>query len=651
MTLLKTTRSRIKHTLLAAFVCLALESSQAQTIALNTTNEPTQVSAPNLTEDSIVLPSGLKDPIEPFNRAIWGFNKGFMTWFVRPASKAYRFIVVKPVRTGIGNMGKNLTFPDKLLNNMLQGKWAGMGHETERCICNTVIGIGGFFDVATRWGIPKSDANFSQTFGQWGWKPGFYLMLPVLGPSDPRDATGLLGDAAANPMTYFFPYSWISPGVRANNFTDTVEGSVRFTQSQPDSYSLLHYAWSFGHENRKAEMRVTGETDEASLETLQSALFTYQDAEFPNRGKTRSVLIPSTGKKLQVTFWLQPRPAPVVYLVPGFGAHRLAGNELGLAELLYKNGFSAVTLSSTYHPEFMEHGSTSDLPSYPPADVHDLHISLTEIDHRLEAKYPHRLGPRVLMGYSMGGFQSLFLAAQAETNDAPLVKFERYVAIDSPIDLRYAVTNVDRFFRAPLAWPPEERSANIQNMLRKVVALSEQSPRPGSVLPFNAVESKFLVGIGLRLTLRDIIFSSQLRHNQQVLKQPVEKSSRRLAYEEIMQYSFVDYIEKFATPYNKTKDIDLTDPVIARNATDLRAYTAQLQSNPNVRIIANRNDFLLGAEDLAWIEATIAPAHVRFFEHGGHLGNLSDPLVQQAIVDTLGGLGASALGPAFANVR
>jgi ABC-type transporter lipoprotein component MlaA len=79
-------------------------------------------------------------------------------------------------------------------------------------------------------------------------------MLPVLGPSDVRDGTGLVGDAAANPMTYFFPFSWISPGVRANDFTDTVEGSVRFSQAEPDSYSLLQYAWSFAHQNRKADM-------------------------------------------------------------------------------------------------------------------------------------------------------------------------------------------------------------------------------------------------------------------------------------------------------------------------------------------------------------------------------------------------------------
>src|SRR5260221_1414566 len=563
-----------------------------------------------------------------------------MTSVVRPASKVYRRVVVKPVRTGIGNMGRNLTFPDRLVNNMFQGNWAGMGEETERCLCNTVIGLGGFFDVATRWGVPKHDADFGQTFRKWGWKPGFYLMLPVFGPSDERDAPGLVGDAAANPMTYFFPYEWISPGVTANNFTDTVEGFVRFSQAEADSYSILQYAWSFGHENRKVDMSVTGDQDEASLETLQSVLFTYKNAEFPARSKTRSVLIPTTGKKLAYTFWLQPGHAPIVYIVPGVGAHRLAGIELALAELVYENGFSAVTISSTFHPEFMEHASTTDLPSYPPADVRDLHAALTEIDHRLDAKYRHRLGSRALMGYSLGAFQSLFLAAQAATNDAPLVKFERYVAIDSPIDLRYGVTNLDRFHQAPLVWPPEERNANIQNMLLKVVAVSEQSPQPGAVLPFNAVESKFLVSMALRLTLRDVIFSSQLRHNQGVLKQPLEKSRRRAAYDEIMQYSFRDYIDKFATPYNKTKDIDLNDPAIVRTATNLRAYTAELQANPNIRVIANKNDFLLATEDLAWTEATFPSAQVTLFEHGGHLGNLSQPAVQQAIVAALDGLGA-----------
>src|SRR5258708_36335031 len=100
----------------------------------------------------------------------------------------------------------------------------------------------------------------------------------------------------------------------------------------------------------------------------------------------------------------------------------------------------------------MEHASTCDVPSYPPADVRDLHVALSEIDHRLDAVYRGRLGSRALMGYSMGAFQSLFLAAQAATNEAPLVRFERYIAIDSPVDLRYSVTSLDQFYRGPLAW-------------------------------------------------------------------------------------------------------------------------------------------------------------------------------------------------------
>jgi pimeloyl-ACP methyl ester carboxylesterase len=244
------------------------------------------------------------------------------------------------------------------------------------------------------------------------------------------------------------------------------------------------------------------------------------------------------------------------------------------------------------------------------------------------------------MGYSMGGFQTLFMAAQAATNDASLVKFERYVAIDPPVRLGYCVTNVDQFYQAPLAWPAEERTANIENTLLKVVALSEQSPQPRSALPFNAIESRFLVGLAFRLTLRDIIFSSQLRHNLDILQQPLKKSSRRAAYDEIIQYSLWEYIQKFARPYDKARGIDLSDLEVVDRGTDLRTYSAALQENSNIRVIANQNDLFLAKEDVGWIKATFGPAKVTLFEHGGHLGNLSQPAVQQAVLNSLDGLGA-----------
>jgi NADPH:quinone reductase-like Zn-dependent oxidoreductase len=121
-------------------------------------------------------------------------------------------------------------------------------------------------------------------------------------------------------MFYFYPYEFISPGITANDLTDTVEGYVCFSKAQADPYSILEYAWSFAKENRKVDMNVVGNQDEATLETLQSVFVNYTNAEFPVWARTRSVLIPATGKKLDFTYWLQAGRAPIVYLVPGLGA-------------------------------------------------------------------------------------------------------------------------------------------------------------------------------------------------------------------------------------------------------------------------------------------------------------------------------------------
>ena len=267
-----------------------------------------------------------------------------------------------------------------------------------------------------------------------------------------------------------------------NNLSDTVDDYVRVAQSEMDAYSELQYAWTFVRENRVADFQVKGKPDPASLETLESVFFTFKNPEFPGRGKTRSVLIPATGRKLKFTFWLQPGKAPVVYIVPGLGSHRLAASELALAELVYQKGFSAVCVSSTFNFEFMEHASTADVPAYMPVDVHDLHVALTEIDHRLEKLYPERLGPKALMGYSMGAFESLFVAATESTNEAPLIKFDRYVAINSPVRLLYGISKLDEYFQAPLAWPAAERAANLENTFLKVAALSKELAHAPNVL-------------------------------------------------------------------------------------------------------------------------------------------------------------------------
>ncbi len=605
--------------------------------------------------ETVVLPPSVPDPIEPLNRMMWAFNKGLMTGVIKPTSRVYRFVVAKPVRTGIGNFGRNLTYPGRLINNLLQGKWIGARDESYRFVCNTTVGVGGFFDVAGKWKIPKSDADFGQTFGQWGWKPECFIMLPVFGPSNERDTLGLAADTAANPLiyispykfdqnnplTYLGPYTYFNYAVMYNDLSDTVGEYVRFSQAEMDPYSEIQYAWTFARANRVADFQVKGKQDEASLETIESVFFTYKDPEFPGHGKTRSVLIPATGRRLNFTFWLQPGKAPVVYIVPGLGSHRLAQSSLALAELVYKNGYSAVCVSSAFNSEFMEHASTAAMPAYLPVDGHDLHVALTEIDRRLQALCPDRLGDKALMGYSMGALHSLYVAAAEPTNQLPLIKFDRYVGINTPVRLLHGVSKLDEFYRAPLDWPGAERTDNIENTFLKVAALSKSTLTPQTSLPFSAIESKFLIGLTFRLMLRDIIFSSQRRNNQGVLQHPIRNLRRTPVYQEILQYSYHDYFEKFAIPYYQTWGIASPTAEALEKAGDLRTYDTGLRANRNIRIIVNQNDFLLADEDLAWLHATFAPEQLTVFAKGGHLGNLFNPAVQKTILGALAGLKSS----------
>lgn len=580
---------------------------------------------------------------------MWGFNKGLMTGVIKPTSRVYRFAVPKPARTGIGNFGRNLTYPGRLINNVLQGKWSGARDESYRFAINTTVGVVGVFDVGTKWKIPKSDADFGQTFGQWGWKPQCFIMLPILGPSNERDTLGFAADTAANPLlyiapydfhannpfTYLGPYTYFHYAVMYNDLSDSVGEYVRFSKAEMDPYAQVQYAWTFARANRVADFQVKGEQDEASLETLESVFFTYKDPEFPSRGKTSSVQIPATGRKLKFTFWLQPNKAPVVYIVPGLGSHRLAQPALALAELVYSNGFSAVVISSAFNSEFMEHASTAALPAYLPVDGRDVHVALTEIDRRLSKSYPGRLGDKALMGYSMGALHSLFIAATEPTNQLPLIKFDRYVAINTPVRLLHGISKLDEFYRAPLEWAETNRTDNIENTFLKVAALSKNTLAPQTSLPFNAIESKFLIGLTFRLMLRDIIFSSQRRNNQGVLQHSIRNLRREPLYQEILQNSYQDYFEKFAIPYYQSRGVATPVAKTLENAGDLRTYDAGLRANPDIRVIVNQNDFLLTDEDVEWLRATFPAEQLTVFAQGGHLGNLSNPAVQKRIVEAL----------------
>ncbi len=146
-------------------------------------------------------PDAKVDPLEPFNRGVYAFNADLDATLMKPTAQAYQAHIPRPVRRSISNFFSNLDDVVVLVNDLLQFKGAHAVSDTLRLSMNSTFGLFGLLDVATPAGLPKHDADFGQTLGKWGLGPGPYLVLPVLGPSDVRDATGLAVDVTyVNPV-------------------------------------------------------------------------------------------------------------------------------------------------------------------------------------------------------------------------------------------------------------------------------------------------------------------------------------------------------------------------------------------------------------------------------------------------------------------
>jgi phospholipid-binding lipoprotein MlaA len=146
------------------------------------------------------------DPIEPSNRVFYAINNGLDKVILRPAAQAYVYVVPETVRAHTHNVLTNLGNPVQFFNDVLEAKPRRAGDTLMRLLVNTTIGIGGVFDVATGWGWPAHESDAGMTLAMWGLSDGPYLFLPILGPSNPRDATGFGIDYAADPT------SWIGVG-------------------------------------------------------------------------------------------------------------------------------------------------------------------------------------------------------------------------------------------------------------------------------------------------------------------------------------------------------------------------------------------------------------------------------------------------------
>ena len=143
------------------------------------------------------------DPLEGLNRGIFEFNRVVDGMLIKPIAQIYHGVLPQQAQDSVRSFLRNLRTPLIVVNDVLQGDMDRAGTTVSRFLVNTTVGILGLFDVASGLGIPFHDEDFGQTLAVWGVGEGFYLMLPVLGPSNPRDLAGLATEFYADPVNIY----------------------------------------------------------------------------------------------------------------------------------------------------------------------------------------------------------------------------------------------------------------------------------------------------------------------------------------------------------------------------------------------------------------------------------------------------------------
>ena len=186
--------------LLIILVLLAQLVGCAATPPLRSYEEPPMHTLAEFDDEVI---AHVDDPWERFNRRMYTFNYRLDQFIFLPVVDAYETVTPRFVRTGVSNFFSNLGDVTSLGNSLLQLKGERAMRTTARLLFNTLLGVGGLWDPATAMGLPREREDFGQTLGHYGVPAGAYLVLPLFGPSNLRDTTGLVADTvAANNINY-----------------------------------------------------------------------------------------------------------------------------------------------------------------------------------------------------------------------------------------------------------------------------------------------------------------------------------------------------------------------------------------------------------------------------------------------------------------
>ena len=332
---------------------------------------------------------------------------------------------------------------------------------------------------------------------------------------------------------------------------------------------------------------------------------------------------------VSINFYHQHRRAPLLFILAGIGSNPYFGVAPYLASLFYQEKFHVVILPSPMSWNFALSASRSGAPGYAPEDARDLYEVMQQTLTTLRDRYDLQITTINFMGVSLGALEGAYLSLLDA--DERKIGIAKYLLVNPPLDLDYAVKKLDEWNALGAKFGRDRSQQVVAKALDIVDSFAYERRDDPEVFArlakqferFTTEEIQFLIAENLQSQLPELVYITQVLHEQNVLSAPKDDMRKRI--QEARNFTFTDYNEKIGLP--------LWQSQAAEPQADLQSFLQRgslahildrLRDNPNVHIMHNADDFLASGKTTEALKTSLGD-QVVLYPYGGHLGNLWYP--------------------------
>lgn len=332
---------------------------------------------------------------------------------------------------------------------------------------------------------------------------------------------------------------------------------------------------------------------------------------------------------VSIALYRQSRPAPLTFILAGIGSNAYFGVGPYLASIFYKEGAHVVILPSPMSWNFALAASRSGAPGFAPDDARDLYEVMQNTLALVRERYDLKITAINLIGASLGALQGAYLSVIDQ--DERKIGIAKYLLVNPPVDLFYAVRKLDEWNRLRNKFDQDKSQAIVAKAIAIVESFSEErSDDPavfarlaGKFAGFTTEELQFLIAENLQSQLSELVYVTQVMHDQKVLSAPKTEMRKRL--QEAKNFTFTDYNEKIAVPLwtlHARESAAVLQTFIDRGS--LARILDRLRGNSKVHITHNADDFFAERQSLEELKDALGD-QMTLYPYGGHLGNIWYP--------------------------